>query len=131
MSFDPSGFASVADALVKMVSSSDKPEAVQRAAIGRYYFAALLCSRRFLDLSESQRVEHDKTHRWVIQKLRESDEPEAQLLTQALNALRIARNEADYGDYLADLPGDVKRAKAAWANIEKHLQTLSRRHVRR
>ena len=45
----------------------------------------------------------EKTHGWVIGKLRESADPLSVQLMSTLNTMRVARNSADYGDDVADL----------------------------
>ena len=109
--FDPVGYVDVADRLRELAASGTCPaDAALRAAIGRYYYAALLSARDYLAASESVSVDQtEATHSWVIRKLQDSADPESQRLTSELNAMRVLRNKADYGDTLADLPSEAQR----------------------
>ncbi len=132
MSFEPADFASVADALVAAaVAKSCPADAAKRAAIGRYYYAALLAARDFIARSEPMPPDSSETtHRWVINKLRESSDGESQKLSMTLTNLRVARNHADYGDEIGDLDGEVKRAADASRKARKLVQTLAKRYAR-
>ena len=130
MSFDPQGFIAVADHLRSSAGQDGCPsDAALRVAIGRYYYAALLCSRDFLELSESGPTDRaDTTHRWVIGKFRESGEGNAQRLHAELDRMRRTRNLADYGDDLADLPGAAKKMQEGCTRAMAWLKALRRRH---
>ena len=133
--FDPRGFAAVASLLITVgstLSGADvPPEAAFRAAIGRFYYAALLSARDYLAQSEPMPVNTtEQTHRWVIGKLRESADGESQRLTSELNSMRIVRNRADYGDAIADPRQEALRMASGCSRALGYVTTLTRRYGR-
>ncbi|MCB9610832.1 MAG: hypothetical protein H6722_00030 [Sandaracinus sp.] len=130
MSFDPAGFVAVADRLRKAAAAAECPgDAALRAAIGRYYYAALLSARNYLEATEPMPVDDsEQTHRWVIRKLRDSADPESQKLTSELNSMRITRNRADYGDDMSDLDGEAGRMAARCGRALGYVATLVKRY---
>lgn len=129
MSFNPRDFIPVAD---RLAATEPPDEASFRAAIGRYYYAVLLSARNYLADSgpmDADRGEH--THRWVIDRLREMNEPVAQLLQQILTRMRQRRNQADYGDDLSR-PAEAAQETCRDARTAlRHLDTLIRRSRRK
>ena len=129
MGFNPRDFIAVAD---RLVATEPPDEASFRAAIGRYYYGVMLAARDHLAASDpggAERSEH--THRWVIDRLREMNEPAAQQLQTLLNRMRVLRNKADYGD---ELPRPAEAAKEAGRDARsalRHLDTLIQRASRR
>ena len=127
MSFDPKDYVAVAEHLRRTADNGCPHEAALRVAMGRYYYAALLCTRRHLSKSTMQDDFGETTHRTVLGRLRESAEPESQLLFSGLNRMRELRNQADYGDAFANLSAEVDRMAKLCHKALGHVATLERR----
>lgn len=132
MTFAPADFAAVADRLRSTADAGEcPPDAARRAAIGRYYYAALLTARDFLAASAPMPTDNsEQTHRWVIGQLRASIDSESQKLTSELNSMRIARNRADYGDELPDVAGEARRMAERCTRALRYVAVLARRYAR-
>lgn len=108
------------------------PEAALRAAIGRYYYAAMLSARDLIAETEAMPVDTtDGTHRWVRDKLREWGDAEAQKLARELDTMRISRNNADYGSEVLDLEGECSRMVSRCERALGYVKTLRARSTRR
>lgn len=132
MSFDPKEFVAVAAYLREAAGRGDCPaEAAYGAAIGRYYYAAMLCARDHFAETESTPVDtSESTHRWVRDRLREYRDAEALKLGRELDTMRISRNKADYGDELSDLPGECARMAGRCERALGYVKTLRVRATR-
>lgn len=130
MTLDPGDFAVLAERLRAAADEGVEPvAAAHRIAIGRYYYAVLLGARDYLAHSEPNPVDTSAdTHGWVIRKLRDSAEPEAQKLASDLNTMRLLRNKADYGQHVADLGGEAKRMASRCGRSRGYVAALSKRH---
>lgn len=132
MSFAPADYVAVADWLCKAAQAAEcPPDAALRAAIGRYYYAALLSARDFIDQTETTLVDRTvETHTWVLRKLREYEDRPAQQLMVELNAMRTSRNAADYGDELPELSQEAERMAKRCSRALVHVATLTKRYKR-
>ena len=130
--FDPADYALVADHLRGMAVNGTCPaEAAFRVASGRYYYAALLSARCYLETSSPMPMDRsEQTHQTVIRALRDSSDPTALRLSSELNTLRGLRNMADYGDEIASPPAHAERMADGCRRALRLVETLGRR-VRR
>jgi hypothetical protein len=129
VSLDPREYVTVADRLRDEADAGTLPaEAARRAAIGRYYSAALLSTRELLERESPMRGDRAATtHSWVIRTLGERAESVAQLLSSVLNRMRSSRNRAEYGEPMPGLAEEVHRTGRSCADALRHVATLDRR----
>lgn len=102
MSFRWKHFFNVADALSSGGDppSKDLKEAYLRTAIGRFYFSAFgeayAYVVRNVETPPKDVERSGEKHRWVAEKLEESDRGTLRNVGQRLKTLRKYRNQADY-----------------------------------
>jgi hypothetical protein len=127
--FDPTDYALVGDHL--RAAAGDglcPPEAAFRVASGRYYYAALLSARSYLEHSSPMPMDRsERTHQTVIRALRDSSDPTALRLGGELDALRGLRNMADYGDEIARPQAHAERMAEGCRRALRLVETLERR----
>lgn len=126
---NPADLLKVADDLAARAADGAIPrDAGFRTATGRYYYAALLESRAFLEETTPGRVDRSaRTHAWVAAQLDGAD-PEMVELRRLLGELRGWRTSADYGDELRISPEAMSKSAAKKARRAlKRLKTLRSR----
>lgn len=122
----PEEIFTVANHLVEQSTSSAIPtDAGLRIAVGRYYYAALLDIREYLERAAPERVDRSaRTHAWVGAQLNGAD-PSTIRLKRLLGDLRSWRTRADYGDDLRMEAGAMARsARKKARDALKQVETL-------
>ena len=117
-------FAAVADDLCLAAGKGTcTAEGAYRAAIGRYYYAALLTARGVLEAQGPLLVNRfsDSSHKQVIDALADRQDPPAKLAANSLKQLRDLRNAADYGDAIHDPNRTAQRASSLCREVLKWL----------
>jgi hypothetical protein len=122
----PEDLFTVANHLAEQAKAGTIPaDAGLRTAVGRYYYAALLDTREYLESASPERVDRSAgTHRWVASQLRGAD-PSTVQLKKLLGDLRSWRTRADYGDDLRmDAGAMAKSAQKKARGVLRQVKTL-------
>lgn len=101
-------------------------EARQRSAVSRAYYAIFLSARDVFDpehesLSEEQRKEY---HAKLWKRLKTAHQSEHRYIGEQARELGEYRRQADYGEYIYDLPHFVADAIASAEDLRERLETL-------
>lgn len=114
--FDWSKYLDLAKELANS-NSEESNEAKLRSSISRAYYAAFCKARIYLrDIEKDPRLQPnrnltvDNVHRYVIEEFRSKKEKELVQIGENLARLRRHRNNADYEDFISNLPSAVKQA---------------------
>ncbi|MCB9694591.1 MAG: hypothetical protein H6736_22505, partial [Alphaproteobacteria bacterium] len=122
----PEELFTVANHLAEQAKGGTIPaDAGLRAAVGRYYYAALLETREYLEAAAPERVDRSaRTHAWVASQLRGAD-PSTVQLRKLLGDLRSWRTRADYGDDLhMDAGAMARSAQKKARGVLRQVKTL-------
>lgn len=124
MSFHWHDYVGVADHLVNGSRESPCPEAYERAAISRAYYAALNPARNLLrDEWGIQVPEAAEVHTFVCRWFLADDDEDRQAIGLLLDRLRDRRRRADYSDAL---PRSALLAELSLADARLAVEALSR-----
>jgi uncharacterized protein (UPF0332 family) len=110
------------------LTPADK-EARQRSAVSRAYYAIFLSARDIFDpehesLTDEQRKEY---HAKFWKRLRKDPDREDQrYIGQQARVLGESRRQADYGEFIYDLPHVVADAIASAEDLKERLEALPR-----
>lgn len=105
MSFDGSGFLTLAHDLANRALNAQNQEAELRSIIGRAYYAAFLKARfhlKYVD-NDPQIPIGSKVHQYVMDQFEQSPDTTRQEIGQFLTILRLERNQADYDENYPNL----------------------------
>ena len=104
MSFDWSEYLTLAQALADAAPASSSPEAHQRTAISRAYYAAFIQARNRLRDIERRPVPYMNVHEHIIQQFKYSRDYRRQRIGNELSILRSQRTKVDYDNIVPNLP---------------------------
>lgn len=104
-----------------LASSGAHPEASQRTAISRSYYAAMLEARDLLISAKGLRFPRNKTHQIVLDSYRAADPEDLRVIWRLLLELKKLRDNADYS--VADAPGNASEALRLSNDIHSALGT--------
>src|SRR4051812_48028167 len=105
MSFDGSGFLTLAHDLANQALNAQNQEAELRSIIGRAYYGAFLMARfhlKYVD-NDPQIPSGSRVHQYVMDQFEQSPNITRQEIGQFLTILRIERNQADYDESYPNL----------------------------
>jgi uncharacterized protein (UPF0332 family) len=110
MSFDRSGFFTLAEKLAREAKGSITEEAALRSAISRAYYAVFTQARHELKYSDKDRLipKSALAHEYVKNKFKSSQNIDKQEIGTILEDLRDERNKADYDEFFNNLETNTK-----------------------
>jgi hypothetical protein len=103
-------------------------EARRRSAVSRAYYAIFLTARDIFDPEYRSRPLGELSgsyHSWLWKKLKtDPDRAEHRYIGEHANALRESRIQADYGEFIEDLPYFVVDAIENAEDLKEHLEDI-------
>ncbi len=124
MSFNWSEYLGLAQQLAGKANISATQESRLRSAISRSYYGAFIQARNYLRDKESLPIPSQNTHQYVIDRFKNSNDPERTSIGIGLQRLRYRRNRADYEDTFNNLPVITKKSLKLAAQIIGKLANL-------
>jgi uncharacterized protein (UPF0332 family) len=123
MSFDWAEYLALAKELIE--NPTIYPEARQRSAVSRAYYAAFNLAKNYLEQAEEQSLPKTAdAHRYVAEYFRLSDDPDQREIGNNLARLRLFRNQADYTSSFPGLSAVAKRTVKIAAGVAANLKAL-------